>query len=314
MARIRTIKPEFFFHEGVAALNPLTQLFFIGLWTQVSREGRCEDRPLMLRANIFPYKPEIDAEELLRELAAYGHITRYRVKGKAYIEVHNFLKHQRPNHKEQKCDIPPAPPSKTTKKPGKAPASPGKIRSSPGSAPGEREGERERRIMQGKEFTPSASENPAPEVVKPLTPLQRVVGAYKIAKGNDRDDKAWDKANFGRYSKAAKSLIDCFGGDEKAAVVYLLGRGQELDDKGLDWTLETISRHAWDNKSKLTEGTDGSEHGKVGPDNLLGARRSSRATPAGELAGGVLRELEEKRDAPAGLEGRELHRADGFEE
>ena len=51
-----------------------------------------------------------------------------------------------------------------------------------------------------------------------LTPVQAVIRAYKLAKGIDKNNTDWDKANFARYSRAAKSLIQAFNGDDKAAV------------------------------------------------------------------------------------------------
>jgi uncharacterized protein YdaU (DUF1376 family) len=142
-----------------------------------------------------------------------------------------------------------------------------------------------------------------PAAARELTPVQRIVGAYKIAKGNDRDDKAWDKANFGRYSKAAKSLLDCFAGNLEAAVTYLLGTGEDWDGKGITWTLETIQRHAWDNKTKLTEAANGSEHRPLDADDILGPTRLQRPTEARALAAEAMRGLASTGQTPDRLAG-----------
>lgn len=105
MARIRTIKPEFFTHEGLAELSPLQRLFFIGLWTQADREGRLEDRPKRLKVILLPYD-DCDIDSLLSDLADKGFIVRYEVDGKALLEIPGFLKHQRPHPKEPTSDIP----------------------------------------------------------------------------------------------------------------------------------------------------------------------------------------------------------------
>src|SRR5215475_4054471 len=81
--RIRTIKPAFFDNEELAALPSLTRLFFIGLWTVADREGRLEDRPLRLRAQILPYD-EADADAMLTQLDRAGFIQRYTVDGNHY--------------------------------------------------------------------------------------------------------------------------------------------------------------------------------------------------------------------------------------
>ena len=266
MPRIRNIKPDFFLSENVGELKIITRLFFIGLWTQADKDGRLEDRPKRLRVQLFPYDEEDVAavEMMLKELAA-GFITRYQVDGEAYIQINGFKKHKRPHVTERESKIPSLPKgyntnatlttrSITFKQPCKNVWEGG----------GEGEGERER--IGGS--APAARQ-------RDFTPIQRVVNAYKEAKGVGMEDKGWDRANFSRYTKAAKSLIECLGGWEPAAV-YVIGKGREFDDKDLDWTLETIKKHAWDNRGKLNAGA----HPKMDTDPVLGPRgvkRTSRA-------------------------------------
>ena len=61
MSRIRSIKPEFFLDEELAELSPLTRLLFVGLWTLADCEGRLEDRPKRIRAQLHPdvYKRQL---------------------------------------------------------------------------------------------------------------------------------------------------------------------------------------------------------------------------------------------------------------
>jgi hypothetical protein len=40
VARIRTIKPEFFTSEDIVSLPPLTRLLYIALWCEADKEGR----------------------------------------------------------------------------------------------------------------------------------------------------------------------------------------------------------------------------------------------------------------------------------
>ena len=40
MARIRTIKPEFFTSDDICALSPRARLLYVGLWCEADREGR----------------------------------------------------------------------------------------------------------------------------------------------------------------------------------------------------------------------------------------------------------------------------------
>jgi hypothetical protein len=105
MPRIRSIKPAFWTNEVLAELSPWHRLCFIGLWNQADREGRLEDRPRKLKAEIFPFD-EVDMDALLTGLAAKGFITRYVADGAAYIAVVHFRRHQRPASDEKISAIP----------------------------------------------------------------------------------------------------------------------------------------------------------------------------------------------------------------
>lgn len=82
---------------------------------------------------------------------------------------------------------------------------------------------------------------------RPPTDVQLIVELYKTAKGIDRNDTAWNKANFKRFSKAASDLLASVGGDVEKATDYLAARGAYLAANGLEWTLETIAKNAADN-------------------------------------------------------------------
>lgn len=105
MARARNIKPGFFTNGDLVELPLHTRLLFIGLWCLADREGRLQDRPKQIKMEVFP-ADNLDVDASLDELAAAGFITRYRVGDRSYIQVVNFLKHQRPHHKEKESTIP----------------------------------------------------------------------------------------------------------------------------------------------------------------------------------------------------------------
>ena len=108
MARMRTIKPGFFTNDQLAEIQPLGRLLFAGLWTMADREGRLEDRPKRIKAELLPYD-ECNADALLGELAQGGFIIRYEAAGHRYIQVTAFSKHQCPNVKELASTIPQPP-------------------------------------------------------------------------------------------------------------------------------------------------------------------------------------------------------------
>ena len=108
--RTRTIKHDFFLNEHLAELSPQVRLLYIGLWLCCDREGRIEDRPKKLKAEIFPYE-DYDIDNMLDELAMGDDpfIIRYTVDGENYIWIPKFTKHQSIHPKEQKSVFPPCP-------------------------------------------------------------------------------------------------------------------------------------------------------------------------------------------------------------
>lgn len=132
MARARTIKPGFFKNERLAIKGvddngrpiprtPLIRILFEGLWTLADREGRLEDRPMQIKADVLPYD-DCDIYALLEELASIceddglpSFIFRYTVNGKRYIQVLNFKAHNHCHVREPVSTIPaPTLPDKST--------------------------------------------------------------------------------------------------------------------------------------------------------------------------------------------------------
>jgi len=108
VARARNIKPSLFKNEILGEADPLLTILFQGLWCLADREGRLEDRPKRIKAEVFPYR-EIDAplfNRYLTELAQLGFIDRYEVGGQAIIQVINFEKHQSPHKTEKPSELP----------------------------------------------------------------------------------------------------------------------------------------------------------------------------------------------------------------
>lgn len=106
MARARNIKPGFFRNEELADLDPLTRILFAGLWTIADREGRLEDRPKRIKADVLPYD-DGNVDDMLDALAARGFIARYEHSTARYIQICNFDKHQNPHKNEAHTVIPP---------------------------------------------------------------------------------------------------------------------------------------------------------------------------------------------------------------
>jgi hypothetical protein len=105
--RARNLKPGFFKNEDLARLGPYGQILFEGLWCLADREGRLEDRPLRIKAEVFPYyDPKPNVMTLLDKLVQGHFIQRYQVNGTAYLKICKFLQHQNPHPHEAGSKIP----------------------------------------------------------------------------------------------------------------------------------------------------------------------------------------------------------------
>jgi hypothetical protein len=104
MARIRSIKADFFTSADVLSLSPLARLLYVGLWCEADREGRFKWTPVSFRYRYLP-ADACDIEAVAAELTARRMVVRY---GDGLAVIPSFLKHQRPNPREQ-ASIFPAP-------------------------------------------------------------------------------------------------------------------------------------------------------------------------------------------------------------
>lgn len=107
--RSRLLKPGFFTNEKLGLLPPVARLLFAGLWCLADREGRLEDRPSRIKAEIFPYDSDIDIDDLLTKLTESGLLHRYETDGIRCIYLPTFPKHQRPHPRESPSVLPCSP-------------------------------------------------------------------------------------------------------------------------------------------------------------------------------------------------------------
>ena len=102
MARIRTIKPEFFTSEDIVSMSPLARLLYIALWCEADKEGRLNWKPKTFKMRYLP-ADTCNIEKLCQELIDSGVVVLYG-NGLAYIP--GFLKHQHINPRESKSELP----------------------------------------------------------------------------------------------------------------------------------------------------------------------------------------------------------------
>jgi hypothetical protein len=105
MARARNLKPAFFKNYDLADAGMACQLLFAGLWCLADREGRLEDRPRLIKAELFPYY-NVDVNNELTVLKRLKFVDRYTVDGINIIEICNFKKHQNPHNTEKHSELP----------------------------------------------------------------------------------------------------------------------------------------------------------------------------------------------------------------
>lgn len=99
MARIRTIKPEFWKDEELSALPEITHMFAAALLNYADDEGYFNANPALIKAELFPLRePSRNIHGMLSELSNIGYIKLYAgPKGKTFGHVVNFEVHQKVN-------------------------------------------------------------------------------------------------------------------------------------------------------------------------------------------------------------------------
>jgi len=107
--RIRTIKPEFFHHEGLFTAEQETELplrvAFCGIWCAADREGRFKWEPRRLGIQILPYDG-VDFSRVLDALVTRGFLVKYACNGDWFGLVPSFIKHQVINNRESQSILP----------------------------------------------------------------------------------------------------------------------------------------------------------------------------------------------------------------
>lgn len=119
MARIRTIKPEFFTSLTIDKLSLTAQRTFVGLWTYADDHGRGLDDTRLIKAAIWPLRDTHTAakvEKDMKALAALDLIRRYEIDGGRYFQILGWAEHQRVN-RPSTSRIPQVPPPEDSVKP-----------------------------------------------------------------------------------------------------------------------------------------------------------------------------------------------------
>lgn len=116
MARIRTLKPEFFTSADIVSLTAFARLFYQALWCESDREGKLKWNLKTLKLRYFP-GDECDLPARAVELKEQGNLVLYEVNGESLAFLPNFSRHQSINNKEAQSVLPdpPGPPGRKGK-------------------------------------------------------------------------------------------------------------------------------------------------------------------------------------------------------
>ena len=108
MARIRTIKPEFWEDEKLAKLPVYARLLFIGTWNFADDNGGLLANPVLMKSHIFPYEDIgiSTISEWIDILVENGMLIRTTYNGKDYLVIRKFLIHQKINRKSIRINLP----------------------------------------------------------------------------------------------------------------------------------------------------------------------------------------------------------------
>lgn len=130
MARIRTIKPEFWSDEKLGPLEPIDRLVFLGLVSQADDAGRLVDSVRLLDGLLFGQTDD-SCSGSLAKLSELGVIERgTTASGQPVLQIVGWAKHQRVDKPSNRGVLPPiqAPPQRLRKRRATAISVPGESR------------------------------------------------------------------------------------------------------------------------------------------------------------------------------------------
>lgn len=186
MARIRTIKPEFWSSEQVMECSPIARLLFIGLWNFCDDAGNHVDSDKTIKAEVFPGDDisSSDVRRMIDELSSNGLVVRYTSENKGFLHVTGW-KHQkieRPSYKHP---------------PFQAEASPNDRRTIGELSPPGREGkgrEKEESSLRSDSSSPSAEDPPADLLTQPPPGPRKASKAERIQQIAEEAQAAYNAA------------------------------------------------------------------------------------------------------------------------
>lgn len=225
MARIRTIKPEFWTSEQVMECSTNARLLFIGLWNFCDDAGRMAASSKRIKASVFP-SDDFTADDVRRmivELSSNGLIGLYVVDGIEYLQVTGWHHQKIDRPQTSKLPEPPDPNSPN----GRRTFGVG------------REGKG--RESKGKDITPTPTVQPE----HPRGPLNEAqgAGAGNQADGKDEPPPETAKQRFARVEAACRAAVppDWLNDPVVGPMAHLEADGLDLDREIIPAILDIVA-------------------------------------------------------------------------
>jgi hypothetical protein len=98
MARIRSLKPEFWLDPKITRLSRDARMLYMALWNMADEHGRLLGDPRVIKGQCFPYDDDLTPDRidtLICELEGHRKAVRYESDDAIYLHLPNLSKHQR---------------------------------------------------------------------------------------------------------------------------------------------------------------------------------------------------------------------------
>lgn len=98
MARIRTVKPEYWDSPGIETLHPYWRCLYVAMWNWADDSGRGKAEARELMGFAFPRDEDMTVSEFrfgMSEVARVFGVKFYRVAGRAFFEIPSWSRHQK---------------------------------------------------------------------------------------------------------------------------------------------------------------------------------------------------------------------------
>ncbi len=104
MARIRTIKPDFFADEKLSKLKRDVRLLYVGMWVFSDDYGTVRSNPIWIKSNVYPYDEELrvnDVKLWLDALVKARMLEPFCYNGEGFYNIRTFDTHQKVEKKSK---------------------------------------------------------------------------------------------------------------------------------------------------------------------------------------------------------------------